>query len=104
MSNNIFTVSSQEELNTFLNHYTPGCKGHCDHCPEFRKASQAVHALAIEQGVTMTLTLNGEPASDYGMYQVWCESCQDGANDSFLECTDWARYHVSRKHGINGQS
>lgn len=99
MKQNIFTVTSQDELLEVLPHYSY-CDGSCDWCRGFYKASMVAATLATELNVVLTFTVNEPVMVINGYYQIWCEACQDGLNDSFDECTDWTRSHAARRHGL----
>lgn len=95
MTQNIFAVESQAELNTVIHRPEDNCTGDCDWCSKFHKAVKAVTIT----NANITLTLNEEVIVPKGHYNVWCDKCSDGENNTFYECCDWAERHAKGRHG-----
>lgn len=100
MSQNVFAVKDQAELNSLIHRPNADCAGDCDWCSKFHRASRPVNDVA-KNGVVITLTANEEVIAANGYFRVWCEECSDGENDTFWECADWAERHAKRRHGAN---
>jgi hypothetical protein len=98
MTQNAFAIQSQDELNSLIHRPTDDCAGDCEWCAKFHKTAEAVKALA-ENNVIITLTQNPAVIVPKGYYNVWCETCADGENNTFYESCDWAERHTQRRHG-----
>lgn len=95
MSQNIFAIANQEELSSLIHRPNDNCPGDCEWCSKFHKAVKAVAATSV----TITLTMNTEVIVPKGHYNVWCDTCSDGENNTFYESCDWAERHAKRRHG-----
>lgn len=102
MTVNIFAIESQNALDEIIHRRSgnscAGAKFGCESCEQFQKASAHVHELALTRGVITTLTQLENPVLVNRYYQVWCEECCDGANDTFFEAAWWARFRAKDKH------
>jgi hypothetical protein len=98
MTQNIFAIENQESLNSLIHRPADNCPGDCEWCAKFHKAAKAVSAIK-ENNVIITLTANENVVVPKGYYNVWCEKCCDGENNTFYESCDWAQRHASGRHG-----
>lgn len=100
MAQNVFTVEKQQELNSLIHRPQDDCAGDCEWCKKFHKAVKAVK-VAEEKGFTLTLTENDPVVVSNGHYNVWCNECSDGENNTFWESCDWAERHAKGRHGVS---
>lgn len=94
MTQNLFTIKSQAELNAVIHRPEDNCTGDCEWCFKFHKASKT-----LPENNIISLTMNAEVIVPKGFYNVWCEKCSDGENNTFYECCDWAERHAKGRHG-----
>jgi hypothetical protein len=102
MTQNLFTVEKQEELNAVIHRPKDNCTGDCEWCAKFHKANKLIKALT-EKSIHISLTANEEVIVPKGYYNVWCAECSDGENNTFYECCDWAERHAKGRHGATNQ-
>jgi hypothetical protein len=101
MTQNLFAIENQTELNATIHRPQDICSGNCEWCSKFHKAMKLVKTVAAENNVVITLTANKETKVINGHYNVWCEECSDGENNTFWESCDWAERHAKRRHGAS---
>jgi hypothetical protein len=101
MTQNLFTIENQTELNSLIHRPQDNCAGDCDWCAKFHKAMKLTKAAATENNIVITLTVNAEKVGSNGHFNVWCEECSDGENNTFWECCDWAENHTKRRHNVS---
>lgn len=101
MTQNMFAVETQAELNSLIHRPQDDCPGDCDWCRKFHRAAKVANAFTTENELSISLTENEKPiAVTNGYYQVWCNVCSDGENSTFWECCDWAENHAKGRHNI----
>lgn len=101
MTQNLFAIENQAELNSLIHRSKDDCAGDCEWCSKFHKAAKLAKTLSTANNVTLTLTVNEETIVINGHYNVWCEECSDGENNTFWESADWAERHAKHRHGVN---
>lgn len=97
MTQNVFAIETQAALNSLIHRPEDICTGDCEWCAKFHKAATAVNAVK-ENNVIITLAVNKDVVVPKGYYNVWCEKCCDGENNTFYETCDWAERHATSRH------
>lgn len=101
MTQNLFAIENQTELNAIIHRPKDNCVGDCEWCKKFHKAMKLTETLATENNIVITLTVNEKVIVPKGHFNVWCETCSDGENNTFWESADWAERHAKRRHSVN---